>query len=93
MPLFQCTKCGCVENTAASNYVHQTYADPPEPALCSECDPEIGKWHDMFPKQSAVGMLIASDGFLYDKAFEQSDSFKWRKEHQGLEIVKEIEDE
>ncbi len=36
-----------------------------EPLLCSECDPEIGKWHGCFPKESADGMNIGKDGFLY----------------------------
>jgi len=94
MPIFRCDKCGCVENTAASGYWHRFtdyHGDKPPPALCSECDPEIGKWHGMFPKESAKGMLLASDGFLYSKGYEESDSFKFRKEHQGLEILKEIE--
>jgi hypothetical protein len=39
----------------------------PKPLLCSECDPEIGKWHGRFPKQSAKGYLIGADGFLYWK--------------------------
>jgi len=92
MSIFQCEQCGCVENTAPSGYWQRLMTDPPGPALCSECDPEIGKWHGMFEKQSAVGLVLASDGFLYDKDYEQSDSFKWRQEHHGLKIEKVIEE-
>lgn len=46
MGLFMCSKCHCVENTALSNWWEQ--GDFP---LCSECDPEINKWHNRFPKE------------------------------------------
>ena len=58
MPSFRCAKCGCIENTALSNFWHGV-------ALCSECDPEIGKWHGRFEKHSADGLLLGEDGFLY----------------------------
>ena len=48
MPLFKCSKCGCVENTACYNYWMRVHKKEP---LCSECDPEIGKWHGHFPKR------------------------------------------
>jgi hypothetical protein len=35
------------------------------PPLCSECDPEIGKWHGDFGRQKADGYCIGEDGFLY----------------------------
>ena len=91
MPIFECSKCGCIENTAASNYVAQKYAKPPKPLLCSECDPEIGKWHGMFEKQPAKGLFLCDDGFLVSQAGIDSDSFKWRMEHQGLKVVREIQ--
>jgi len=47
MPLFRCTKCGCVENTACCDYWYQTI-HLGNPALCSEC--ETGKWHGRFAK-------------------------------------------
>jgi len=97
MSVFRCSACGCVENTATSNYWglrHPCDADgntlPSLPALCSECDPAIGKWHGRFPKQSAKGLVLASDGFLYSKEDVASDNFKWREQHQGLEAVREI---
>lgn len=69
MPLFRCEKCGCVENTALSNWAarHLREGAPLPPALCSACDPEIGKWHGEFPQRSAVGMVICEDGYLYTK--------------------------
>lgn len=58
MPLFKCSKCGCVENTALSNFWSRgmnfetgKLIVPKPPALCSECDPAIGKWHGEFPKR------------------------------------------
>lgn len=72
MPLFRCSKCGCVDNTAVTNYWTRTIVainknEEEEPPLCSECDPKIGIWHDFFEKKSAVGYLITDQGFLYTK--------------------------
>ena len=53
MPLFECSKCRVVENTAASNFWVDSLMHG-KPALCSECDPQIGKWHDLFPRQQAA---------------------------------------
>jgi len=67
MSLFKCSKCGCIENTAVSHYwVRKVDKEPP---LCSECDPGIGKWHNIFPKQSAdaMGMVDDGDGYLITK--------------------------
>ena len=55
MSLFVCDKCGVIENTASSNYhVRRIEASDagklPPRALCSLCDPEIGKWHGIFPR-------------------------------------------
>lgn len=70
MSLFRCTKCGCIENTAVCNYWHHQFPykgeDKKDP-LCSECDPEINKWHGCFEKRSAKGYMIGADGFLYHK--------------------------
>lgn len=48
MPLFECSACHCVENTAVCNYWSQLVDEKPK--ICSECDPEIGKWHGKFQK-------------------------------------------
>jgi hypothetical protein len=65
MSLFMCEKCGCVENTATSNYWTDKYSKPPKPLLCSECDPELKVWHGLFEKRAVSGMQIGEDGFLY----------------------------
>ena len=71
MSLFKCDKCGCVENTAVSGYWNRG----DDPALCSECDPQINKWHGIFKKRSASGMYIDRNGFLYGKPSDRKDSF------------------
>ena len=48
MSLFNCEKCGVIENTALCRY---NYREKGSPALCSECDPKIKKWHKCFPKK------------------------------------------
>jgi hypothetical protein len=50
MSLFKCEKCGCIENTALCRY---WFREKGSPALCSECDPKIGKWHGLFKKRKA----------------------------------------
>lgn len=64
MPLYCCTKCGCVENTALSNY---WATDDHTEALCTECDPAIAAWHGVFQKRSAVGMLVDDLGLLWGR--------------------------
>lgn len=84
MSIFECSKCHCVENTACCGYNYRG----DNPALCSECDPAFGKWHGIFEKKSAVGYLLGNDGFLYHKSDRKS--LKWREEHQGFKILKEV---
>lgn len=91
MSLFQCAKCGCVENTAVCNYWGRFRKGEELEALCSECDPDIGKWHGIFKKRSAKGMILTNDGYLNSKETVESDkAFQWRLDNQGLKIVKEI---
>jgi hypothetical protein len=65
MPLFPCSKCNCIEDTALCHYwsarLRQTSP------ICSACDPTIGKWHGEFPKESAYGWTYDGSGFLLDK--------------------------
>lgn len=51
MSLFVCEECRCVENTALSGFWLRNTEGRKGKALCSECDPEIGKWHGRFPKR------------------------------------------
>lgn len=46
MPLFNCSKCGVVENTALGAYWYNKAKE--RPVLCSECD--TGVWHGRFAK-------------------------------------------
>lgn len=65
MPLFKCSKCHCIENTACGHY-WMRHADG-EPVLCSECGD--GEWHGKFPKRHAEGMRVGTDGFLYELTY------------------------
>lgn len=58
MPLFICTKCNAIENTALGQYWPTVGKD--SPALCSEC--LTGKWHGRFPKEIATPQTIAKNG-------------------------------
>lgn len=86
MPIFRCSRCGCVENTATSSYWSQVGDH-----ICSEC--ETGKWHNLFHKVSAVGYLIGSDGFLYSKQSYEAGNLDFRITHQGFSIVGEVKEE
>lgn len=46
MPLFNCSKCGVVENTALGAYWYERVKG--KPVLCSEC--KTGEWHGRFAK-------------------------------------------
>lgn len=63
MPLFECSQCGAVDNSAVapsfwSDHMHK------KPARCTEC--ETGTWHGMFPKEKAAdrGYEKNAQGFL-----------------------------
>ena len=57
MPLYACSKCQTVENTALGGYWEQQIdaaeAGKQHEPLCSGCDPKIGKWHGRFPRNRA----------------------------------------
>lgn len=82
MPLYMCSKCGSVENTALGGYWRQQMeafeaAKPHEP-LCSACDPDLGEWHGYFPRRSAAGYVQTKRGHLFTVA-ESTD----RAKHMG----------
>lgn len=54
MPLFNCTNCSVIENTALCRYWPLLYTRDksiPFNPLCSKCDPEIGEWHGRFDRR------------------------------------------
>lgn len=53
MSLFVCDECGVVDNTALTLYWlrGRLNASNNGRALCSQCDPAIGKWHGAFPRE------------------------------------------
>lgn len=55
MPLFKCTKCGCIDNTACGG----SYWLNPQRAECSECF--TGKWEAPFPKKTPEEMGLIVD--------------------------------
>lgn len=59
MPLFACSKCETVENTALGSFWGQS------PRLCSEC--ATGVWHGIFSKKNAFdgSWLVGRYGYLY----------------------------
>lgn len=71
MPIYLCSKCGMMENTALSHYWTRYWNAPkeaPPPPLCSECDPEIGKWHGAFERKPiSKDHVVGPDGFVYGK--------------------------
>ena len=73
MPLFECDKCHCVENTACTMHY---WGHPTK--LCSECD--TGTWHGQFDKWPAKGMLVDNQGFIWTTA-------EVEKERNSYEIV------
>ena len=74
MPIFKCSECGCIENTALCNYWYRKGIEK-LPPLCSEC--EGGKWHGKFEKQTPeeCGYIEGPNGFLYTP--EEHDKL-WR---------------
>lgn len=63
MPLFECGKCKCIENTACSGFWADKGFRGIERPLCSEC--KTVKWHNRFDKRSAAGMVEDEGGFLW----------------------------
>jgi hypothetical protein len=52
--LFVCDECDTVENTALAGphgyWLRNEYGHDGK-ARCSACNPEIGKWHGLFPRE------------------------------------------
>jgi len=56
MPLYECQKCGTVENTACGNFWN---AESVSEAVCSEC--HTGTWHGRFDKMKADGGWVRDE--------------------------------
>ena len=72
MSLFKCSECGVIENTALAMYWSRSLDGLPP--LCSQCHPDIGKWHGLFPRQTPeeAGLVLNDRGF-YGPPEEASD--------------------
>jgi len=79
MSYFQCSKCGCVEDTALCHYWSAKLREMP--VLCSACDPRIAKWHNEFPQESSQNWIKDSNGLVCHR----SDVENWLG--QSIEIV------
>lgn len=72
MPLYACSRCDGYDNTALTNF-HQHRREARAvgyafDARCSICDPNIGRWHDVFPRRTRAeaGLTITDEqGFLW----------------------------
>lgn len=58
MPLFICSQCGHIDNTATSHYWLDVLCDG-KPPLCALCDPAIGQWHNRFARMLPNSSMIA----------------------------------
>lgn len=75
MSLFQCHKCGCVENTTLADYWIQHLEHVEHNQIngtsedfkpkCSVCLPTIGEWHGRFKRKPAIGYMVDKRGFLW----------------------------
>lgn len=63
MPLFKCSNCGALENTALGDYWIPSMEK--QPVKCSEC--ATGTWHGRFPKRTPedAGYIEGMDGHFY----------------------------
>lgn len=65
VPLFECSQCGVIENTAVTPESWGNLCDK-KPMRCSQC--ATGKWHDLFPRRQFEGSGYVRNG-------------DWRLEH------------
>jgi len=68
MPIFECSKCATMENTALGEYWGV------QRPLCSEC--ATGQWHGRFPKRTAkeAGYEKNEDGFYGPRKDQQHET-------------------
>jgi hypothetical protein len=80
MSYFKCSECGCVEDTALCHFWAARVRK--SPALCSACDPKLGRWHGEFPRESAKNWFGDKRGFLL---WNKSEIEQWLG--QPIEII------
>ncbi len=93
MSLYQCEKCGCVENTAKSNFHSRNFDIYPlefkGKLLCSACGPtkfcdgsptRFGKWHNRFERIFLPMNMFETNqlGNLVHKETGDEDYHKYR---------------
>jgi len=62
LPLFICSNCRCIENTAVTDYAYRHYVEK-KPPLCSICMRPPGKaWHGHMPRKLATPALVEAFG-------------------------------
>ena len=66
MPLFVCSKCGCIDNTACDGNFWDVYTNNP---LCTECNGY--KWHNYFPKKKATEKEIKEINEYWEKNLKE----------------------
>jgi hypothetical protein len=83
MPFFQCSMCGCVEDTALCRYWSARLRKTP--TLCSACDPKIAKWHGQFRQESAEDWINDHGVLVCSKNDAKNDVERWLG--QPIEII------
>jgi len=85
MPLFQCSNCGAVENTALSRYWNRRGDEDP---FCSPCDPNVNGWHGIEKRDAFKdGYWLGNDGFLYTQEDINSGYLDWRIKNQNFKMA------
>lgn len=80
MSIFVCEECGCIENTALSSFWMRNGNGRTGQALCSACDPTIGRWHGMFPRRQ-YDPTIDRPQFMDGEWVRATKSDHTREEH------------
>jgi hypothetical protein len=75
MPLYECSACHAVDRTSLANFWNRLREK--NPALCSECDPEIGKWHGQFEKLTAEDFLKRFPGDVQERTDHPSKALRF----------------
>lgn len=73
MPLFTCSKCETIENTALADYWIQVYAKKQKP-ICHKC--KTGKWHNKFQQKKATIEEILKGDIIYFEHFKDAHIVK-----------------